>query len=51
MLTEVLDRIAFDCPWRTPPGKQPPDHYDAKCKLRFTDLDRNRHRHLMDHRY
>jgi hypothetical protein len=38
MLTEVLDRIAFDCPWRTPPGKRLPDPHDSKCKARFTEL-------------
>jgi hypothetical protein len=40
MLTKVLDRIAFDCPGRTPPGERPRDQYDPKCKARFTDLDR-----------
>jgi hypothetical protein len=40
MLTQVLDRLAFDCPWHIPPGKRPPDQYDPKCKARFLDLDR-----------
>jgi hypothetical protein len=37
-LCELIDKIAFDCPWKSQLGKRPPNQYDAKCKARFTDL-------------
>ena len=40
MLTEILDRVAFNCPGRTPSGARPSNQYDPKCKVRFTDFDR-----------
>jgi hypothetical protein len=38
-LCDLMDRIAFDCPWKTLPGERPPNQYDPKCKARFTDLE------------
>jgi hypothetical protein len=37
-LCELMDKIAFDCPWKSQPGERPPNQYDPKCKARFTDL-------------
>ena len=37
-LDDLLERLAFDCPWRTPPGARPPGKYDPKCKAHFVDL-------------
>ncbi|MGY2049533.1 hypothetical protein [Methylobacterium sp. JK268] len=36
-LDEVLDRIAFDCPWR--PARRPGNPCVPVCKARFVDLD------------
>ena len=38
-LEDLLDRIAFDCPWRRDPGSRSPAKYDPKCGSRFPDLD------------
>ncbi len=38
-LCDLIDRIAFDCPWQSHPGERPPNQYDPKCKARFTDLE------------
>jgi hypothetical protein len=38
-LSELLDRIAFDCPRKSHPWEQPPNECDPKCKARFTDLE------------
>ncbi|KAB0269089.1 hypothetical protein FEZ63_02980 [Microvirga brassicacearum] len=38
LLCDVIDRIAFDCPWRPPPGHRPPGKYNPKCKAEFIDL-------------
>ena len=38
-LVDLIDRLAFDCRWRTRPGDRPPNQYDPKCKARFTDLE------------
>ena len=38
-LCDLMNKITFDCPWKTHPGKQPPNQYDPKCKARFTDLE------------
>ncbi|EIJ6113792.1 hypothetical protein LJJ21_004755 [Salmonella enterica] len=39
-MCELLDRLAFDCPWRRD-GKfrRPPGKYDPKCGARFPDLE------------
>jgi hypothetical protein len=31
-LCDLMDKIAFDCPWKTHPGERPPNQYDPKCK-------------------
>lgn len=36
-LEELLDALAYGCPWRDPP-RRPPRKYQAKCGARFTDL-------------
>jgi hypothetical protein len=38
-LTELMDRFAFDCPWRRFPAQGPPNQCDRKCGAWFTDLD------------
>jgi hypothetical protein len=38
-LDELLEKLAFDCKWRTAPGERPPGKYDPKCKARFVDLE------------
>lgn len=38
-LDDVLDRVAFDCPWRRDGGERPPGKYHPKCRARFVDLD------------
>jgi hypothetical protein len=37
-LSDLLYRIALDCPRKSLPWDLPPDQYDPKCKARFTDL-------------
>ena len=37
-LVDLIDRLAFDCRWRTRPGERPLNQYDPKCKARFVDL-------------
>ncbi len=37
-LCDLMDKIAFDCPWKGQPGERPPNQYDPKCKAPFTDL-------------
>ena len=37
-LSDVLDRIAFDCPWRSKPGQRARGKYNVKCKARFIDV-------------
>jgi hypothetical protein len=39
-LEELLDRIAFDCPWRRSLRPHRARKYIPECKARFTDLDR-----------
>jgi hypothetical protein len=39
LITEVLDKLALDCPRRTNPGARPPDQYDTQCRAQFTDLE------------
>jgi hypothetical protein len=41
-LPDLLDRIAFDCAWRTFPGERPPNQYDPKCGAWFVDLGQPR---------
>jgi hypothetical protein len=36
-LCDLMDKIAFDCPWKSLPW--PPNQYDPKCKAQFTDLE------------
>jgi hypothetical protein len=38
-LCDLMDKIAFDCPWKMLSGERPPNQYDPKCKARFTDLE------------
>ena len=38
-LCNLIEEIAFDCPWKSHPGKRPPDQFDPKCKARFADLE------------
>ncbi len=38
-LCDLMDRIAFDRPWKSLPWERPPNQYDPKCKARFTDLE------------
>jgi hypothetical protein len=42
-LCDLIDKIAFDCPWRSQPGERPPNQDDPKCKARFTDLNPTSH--------
>ncbi len=37
-LDEVIDRIAFDCPWRPKPGGRDRGKYHPRCKARFIDV-------------
>jgi hypothetical protein len=39
-LGELLDQIAYDCPWRRHPKQRPAGKYDANCGAYFPDLDR-----------
>src|SRR4051794_10352134 len=39
-LGELLDQVAFDCPWRRRPGARPPGKYNVKCGAYFPDFDR-----------
>ncbi|ACL62322.1 hypothetical protein [Methylobacterium nodulans] len=41
-LDEVLDRIAFDCPWRPSRRLRPGNQYVPKCKASFVDLEQPR---------
>lgn len=36
-LDELLDALAYGCPWRDP-YKRPPRKYQPRCGARFTDL-------------
>lgn len=36
-LDELMDALAYGCPWRDP-LRRPPRKYQAKCGARFTDL-------------
>ncbi len=38
-LDDLLDRLAFDCPWRRDPADRHPGKYDVKCGAYFPDLD------------
>lgn len=38
-LEDLLDKLAFDCPWRRDPADGPPGKYDPKCGACFIDLD------------
>jgi hypothetical protein len=38
-LFDLLDKLAFDCVWRRPPGARPPNQYDPKCGATFIDLE------------
>ncbi len=38
-LCDLIDRIAFDCPWKSHPGERPRNQYGPKWKERFTDLE------------
>jgi hypothetical protein len=38
-LTALMDRLAFDCPWRRFPAERPANQYDPKCGAWFTDLE------------
>jgi hypothetical protein len=38
-LGDLMDHIAFDCPWRRPPTARRPGKYEAKCDAYFRDLD------------
>ena len=38
-LEDLLDKLAFDCPWRRDPADRPPGKYDPKCGACFIDLD------------
>ena len=39
-LGELLDEVAFDCPWRRRSGQRRPGKYNVKCGAYFPDLDR-----------
>lgn len=38
-MEDLLERVAFDCPWRRHPGARHPGKYEAKCGAYFRDLD------------
>ena len=38
-LDDLLDRLAFDCPWRRSPTDRRPGKYDVTCGAMFIDLD------------
>jgi hypothetical protein len=38
-LCDLLDKLAFDCPWRRDPSERHPGKYNVKCGATFVDLD------------
>jgi hypothetical protein len=38
-IADLIEHIAFDCPWRRPPKERHPGKYEPKCGAFFPDLD------------